>query len=136
MESGIQCLAHTAEGFRRMYENGQWTVALKNAGPSNRRENVRRLERHLATDEIFILMKGRAGMLEGRMRRDESLAVREMLMRPYEVYVIRRGTWHNTWMDEGAVFAVIENADTSYDNTDVCTFEACDVEEQDGTCEA
>lgn len=115
----IQILRHQAEGFSRLYENENWTVAWKTAAPSNCREAVTKLERHNRTDEIFILLSGNAVMMEGSVNAGVVTTLTERRMEQGCIYLIPKGTWHNTWMEPGAVFAMVENADTSYENTDV-----------------
>ena len=115
----IQILRHGAEGFARLYENENWTVALKNAGPSNCREAVVTLERHNQTDELFLLLSGNAVMMEGTVENETVTGITEKKMESGCIYLIPHGVWHNTWMEPGAKFVIIENADTSYDNTDV-----------------
>lgn len=115
----IRILRHQVEGFSRLYENKNWTVAWKTAAPSNSREAVTKLERHNKTDEIFILLSGNAVMMEGNVEAGAVTKLAERRMEQGCIYLIPKGTWHNTWMEPGAVFAMVENADTSYENTDL-----------------
>ncbi len=118
----IKKYGHTVEGFKRIYENENWTVALKNAGESNRRDHVNCLERHNCSDEIFILLTGSAVMMEGEVSNKTVVGIKEEMMELNKLYLIPQGVWHNTYMMEGARFVIIENCDTSYENTDVVEF--------------
>ena len=46
----IQSFEYTGEGMRRVYENGQWTVGIKNYKPANDKSLFNELERHNETD--------------------------------------------------------------------------------------
>lgn len=127
----IQKLDHKEEGFKRVYENDRWTLALKNAGPANRKEAVKCLECHNETDEIFILLRGNATVMEGLVESGKIKCIYETKMEVHKPYVIHQGCWHNTWMEDGAEFAIIENVETSYDNTDVLEFDQVRREEKE-----
>ena len=109
-------------GFSRVYDNERFTVALKNAASENSKGAVKCLERHNETDEIFILLEGRAWMMEAEVADGNITELIEIPMKQHVLYVIPQGVWHNTWMEDGAKFAIIENVETSYDNTDVIQF--------------
>ena len=119
----IRHYIHTGEGFARVHEAEKWTVAQKNAGPSNYRDSVHVLECHHSSDVVFVLLKGHAWMMEGVVKDGRVLEILEEPMSRYEVYLIPRGTWHNTWMEPGAMFVIMENIEVSYDNTEVLHFE-------------
>lgn len=99
------------EGYRTKYQNASWRVGM--ITPAERFENITYLERHNQTDEIFILLKGRAVLIG---REDEILYTIEL--EAGKLYCVPEGCWHNIRMYEDSVVAVIENSDTSGENTD------------------
>lgn len=54
----IESFGYTGEGMSRVYENGQWTVGIKNYKPANDKSLFNELERHNETDELFVLTAG------------------------------------------------------------------------------
>lgn len=118
----IDQIDHPGEGFARVYENSGWTLAMKNACPANGKASVTSLERHNETDEIFILLCGEAVMMEGHVKDNVVVRIEERPMFCHKAYIIPQGVWHNTYMFPGAKFVIVENVDTSYDNTDVLSF--------------
>ncbi len=68
-----------------------------------------RSERHLETDEAFVLLEGKALLIE-----DDT----EYEMEKCKVYNIKKGIWHHIVVSPDATVLVIENSNTSPDNTE------------------
>lgn len=106
------------EALKRVYENAQWTVGIKNWKPSNDREQIGNLERHNVTDELFILLDGSCTLVYV-IEEGNSLDLRTIEMKPYTVYQIPPSLWHNTIMTQDAKLLLVENSDTSMENSDL-----------------
>lgn len=113
-------------GMKRVYENNEWTVGIKNYKPANSLEGFDELERHTMSDELFVLLSGRCVLLEmneeGGRRHFHGIS-----MRPAKVYTIPRGAWHTTITETDTKLILIENADTGMANSDIMTLEASDL---------
>ena len=57
--------AYADEGFKALVNFGGWRVAVINYAERFDEANFERLERHLETDEVFILLDGRATLIVG-----------------------------------------------------------------------
>ena len=99
------------EGYRRLASGAKWTVAALNYAQRFDGRNVVDLERHNLTDEAFVLLAGEATLLVGEK-------AERVKMEPQKVYNVRAGAWHNIVVSQDARVLVVENADTSKDNTD------------------
>ena len=88
---------------------GNWRVAFLNHGDVFAKPTY--LERHLETDEAFVLLEGAATLLIGADRR-------EAVMERNRVYNVRKGVWHQIVTVPGTRCLVIENADTSLENSE------------------
>ena len=55
--------SYEGEGIQCVYDNKNWVMCIKNWKPNNDIENIRYLEVHHATDEQFVLLKGKAVLL-------------------------------------------------------------------------
>ena len=108
----IEVTAHTAEGFKVMAECGDWKVGMLRY--SERFSRLGEMERHLLTDEVFVLVSGKATLYT------ESEAV-EMEQGP--VYTVPVGVWHHIVVSEDANVIVVENRNTSIENTEKRYFE-------------
>ncbi len=88
-------------------ENGRWKVAY--LGHCERFGSLTGMERHLETDEIFVLLRGKASLYVED-------AVHEM--EAGVVYNVKKGEWHHIVVSEDAAVLVVENSDTSPENTE------------------
>ena len=66
-------------------------------------------ERHLETDEAFVLLEGSAVLYEEE---------KEYVMEKCKVYNIKKGMWHHIVVSPDAYVMVIENSNTSAENTE------------------
>ena len=98
---------HNAEGFRVMTEYGEWKVGMLRYNA--RFSRLGEMERHLLTDEVFILISGKATLYTEA----ETLA-----MESAAVYTVPAGVWHHIVVSEDASVIVVENRNTSIDNTE------------------
>ena len=108
----IEVSTHTAEGFRVMAEYGQWKVGMLHY--SKRFSHLGEMERHLLTDEVFVLVSGKASLHTDR----EAVA-----MELGAVYTVPQGVWHHIVVSVDANVIVVENKNTSIENTEKRFFE-------------
>lgn len=106
---GLEITAYDGEGYRAMIRFGGWRVALLRYAENF--DRISYLERHLNTDEVFVLLEGQATLLIGA-------AAEEERMRPGLLYRVGQGVWHNIRVSRDARVLVVENDDTSKDNSE------------------
>ena len=104
-------------GYMTKYVYDSWRVGL--ITPAERFEKITYLERHNQTDEIFILLKGKA-VLIGKNDRNE---VHTIELDNGKLYCVPKTFWHNIRIYEHSLVAVIENADTTKENTDYMDYD-------------
>lgn len=109
---------YNGEGLKRVYENEQWTVGIKNWKPANDIGQIANLERHNQTDELFVLLEGNCTLIYAN-EGDNGLELSAVPMVKGVVYQIPITLWHNTVTARDAKLLLIENSDTSMDNSDV-----------------
>lgn len=112
----ITSYSFEGEGMKRVYENADWTVGIKNYKPANDRMGIDMLERHNESDELFVLLDGSCTLIsavEGNGMSFEAAA-----MEPGRVYVIPRTLWHNTVTTKDTKMVLIEYASTGEANSD------------------
>lgn len=117
---GLDILEHDGTEYRRLVNNARWTLASLNWAPRFDEKNLIEMERHNLTDEVFVLLKGKATLLVG-----EQACRVEMV--PLKYYNIRAGIWHHIIVSEDARVLVAENADTSKDNTEYLSVETGEI---------
>lgn len=107
---------YTGEGFAPLISYGAWRVAICNALAD---EALFALQRHLETDEAFVLLAGTGAMLVagGETEVEEAHWV---TMEPLKVYNVRRNTWHAHQITAGSSLLIVENVDTGDANSVTC----------------
>ncbi len=106
------------EGMQRVFENEKWTVGIKNWKPANDITGIDCLERHNLTDELFVLVAGSCTLIYAN-EVDGGVKFGAMKMEPNKVYNIPATLWHNTITQKDTKLILIEDSNTSMDNSDI-----------------
>lgn len=101
------------EGFKPLVVYGEWLVALMNWEQRFDLGAVGKIERHNETDEVFVLIEGTSILY---VIEDEK--VRSVDMEPGAIYNVAAGTWHNVVGTKETKWLIVENNNTSYNNTE------------------
>ena len=100
------------EDFKAVVSNEKWKIGLLRY--SERFSCVSCFERHLKTDEAFVLLCGDAALY---IKNQDGIVV-ETKMELNTVYNVLKGEWHHIVVSRDATVLVIENSDTSKENTE------------------
>ena len=109
-----EVFSYEEPGYKRGITFENWTVALMNC--EDRFVNITKLERHNLTDEVFVLLCGEATLLIGE-------EAEEVAMEKNKLYNVKAGVYHATRMSEDAKLLIVENANTSRENTEYIPYE-------------
>ncbi len=99
---------YLGEDFKVAMSFEGWKIGLLRY--SQRFSKFDRLERHLLTDEAFILLSGEAVLYTDTERIDMQSCV---------VYNVPKKEWHHIVVSEDATVMVVENDNTSDKNTEI-----------------
>ena len=103
----IEVTSHDGEGFMVVNKFQGWKVGILNY--NERFSKFTEMERHLLTDEVFILIQGSAKLYT---------ETQEIEMEFSKSYNVPMGVWHHIVVSKDAKVIVIENSDTSKENTE------------------
>ena len=95
------------QDFKCVMQFEGWKIGLLRY--SERFSEYKIRERHLKTDEAFVLLQGKATLYE----EDDNFQ-----MEKCKVYNVKKGLWHHIVVSGDATVLVIENSDTSIENTE------------------
>lgn len=115
VESRLEVEAYDGPGYKPLVDFNGWRVAVANYMPKLELSRLDFLERHLETDEVFVLLQGEGGLLIGKERLPFPLE-------PGKVCNVKRGIWHRVYMTPGAKMLIVENTDTGPHNTEYHRF--------------
>lgn len=118
MQYSVKIGQYDGTGLQCMVESADWFVGIKNWKPENDIQYIDTLERHLLTDEVFILLDGKCTLLVIDENDSAKFHFQYIPMEPYKVYCIPKGAWHNTITWPGVKLALIENRNTSVENSE------------------
>lgn len=113
----VEVKNYDGEGYQALVRYGAWRVAILRFLDELNPGNIRSMERHTATDEVFILTKGRAMLITGGNEAHIS-GIQTVEMNIGEVYNIKKNTWHTLALSPDAHIIVVENDDTAVENTE------------------
>jgi len=99
------------EGYHPFIIRDGWQVAQLNSDENQKIENLSKLDVHFYTDEVFILLKGKAVLITATIE-DNTPEYELELMQAGVTYNIPKDTWHNIAMWEGSEVIIIEKSDT------------------------
>ena len=102
------------EGFSVAFKNENFKCAFIKHSESYSFGRVREMKRHNKTDEIFVLLKGKAVMLTVE---NEKFTETELIKNTASS--VMAGTWHYLALSSDAEVFVVENADTDSTNSDI-----------------
>lgn len=112
--SALEIYTWIAEGYQPLVFSGDWQVALLNWEPIFDLANLREIERHNQTDEVFFLWRGRGALF---VTTDGGIRVVDM--EPGVIYNVTRGTWHNLIAAHSASWIIVEKRDTHLHDTEI-----------------
>jgi len=118
-EKLLEVRDYTKQGYSPVIDYGRWRVAVLNYADELRCENLAAMQRHNETDEVFVLLHGRCILFLGEGT-ETVTAIHAEDMRPLKVYNVKKAVWHTHTLNEDAMVLIVENRDTTYDNSPFC----------------
>lgn len=115
----IEVLSYSEEGYKTLVSFEGWRIAFLNGSKTKfKRENMSYLERHLASDECFILLSGQCNLYIGNGQNNNVGKVSKIELEEKKIYNVKHGVWHNFTGSYDMTVLIVENADTSKQNTE------------------
>ena len=102
-------------GFDALHQFEGWKVAFVTYAEQYGELKV--LKRHLLTDETFVLINGSATLFTSQD--DQPLTKTEL--QKEQLYVVEKNTWHHLQVSKDALLVVVENSNTTKENTQTKT---------------
>jgi len=115
----IEIKDYDGYGYQSLVTHGTWRVAVLRYLDELNIENIHTMERHTATDEVFILTYGKAMLIIGG---NDALVseFQPVTMNIGNIYNIKKNTWHTVIMSKDAHIVIVENDDTNKENSETC----------------
>lgn len=107
----INKYSYNGEDFKAVFQFEGWKIGILRQ--SDRFSHTGIWERHNCTSEVFVLLSGTAVLYA-----KEKEKILEQPMEHGVVYEIPTGVWHHIVVSRDATVLVVENSNTSKENTD------------------
>lgn len=112
----IEIHRHTHPAYQPLVDYQSWRVAVLNHVETLDASQLHDMQRHDETDEVFVLLGGRCILFLGEG--DETVeAIHAVDLKPATIYNVKRGVWHNHTLTPDASVLVVENRDTTTENS-------------------
>ncbi len=109
--SGIDIYDYNGENYMAAMRYDKWLVAFLHHGDRFEEKNFSKIERHMESDEVFVLLEGEATLVIGK-------ELNKVKMHPHKIYNVPKGVWHHIFTKEGAKVLIVENENTSAENSE------------------
>jgi len=120
--SPLQVYSWDGLGYQPLLFSDGWQVAILNWEPAADFAQCHEIERHLNTDEVFVLLRGRAMLFVSPAQGAETEASGHLHCEdilPGMIYNVPRGVWHNLIATRDASWIIVENRDTHLQDTEI-----------------
>jgi len=115
-ETLLEVREYAGEGYQPLIDFEAWRVAILRFHPELLPHNLDTMQRHDETDEVFVLLTGRCILFLGEGT-DEVAGIFAQDMEPLKLYNVKRGAWHTHTLSDDASVLIVENRDTTLDNS-------------------
>lgn len=119
MKNLLSLTHYDGAGIGGTVEGDAYTILLLNYLPRLSPDKIADMQRHLETDESFILLQGKAVLFaaEGEEKPGE---LEHYVLEPGVIYTVPRNIWHTQAMTEDAKILLVENSGTVAENSPRC----------------
>ena len=122
-ESLLEIRDYDGEGFKPLIFFDSWRVAMLRYIDELQADRIVSMERHMETDEVFVLLRGRGTLILG----GNGSKCEGALPQPMEIgrlYNVKRLAWHTVLLSQEASVLLVENHDTDEHNSEYDTLSA------------
>lgn len=112
----IEVSEYVEEGYKPVVDYKTWRVAVLNYIDELLPSQIKAMQKHDETDEIFVLLSGKCILFSGG-NSDEIGEVEAINLEPLKIYNVKRSVWHTHTLSEGASVLIVENVDTGDHNS-------------------
>ena len=110
--------SYEGNGYKPVVDYMEWRVAMLNYCEELEVQNLKTMQKHMESDEVFILLKGNCKLFVGG--NGESIKeIDAIQMEAMKLYNVKRGVWHTHTLDREGSVLIVENRNTGNSNSPV-----------------
>lgn len=124
----IDIVSYEGEGYQPVIDYMSWRVAILRYCEELEVQNLKTMQKHNESDEVFVLLAGNCTLFTGGTG-EVIHNVDGVAMEPMKLYNVKRGVWHTHTLDREATVLIVENRDTSDLNSPTLKLDTSQIEE-------
>jgi ureidoglycolate hydrolase len=113
----LEILDFSGEGYKPLVDYEEWRVAFLRYIDDLHPAQIKEMERHTLTDEVFVLIRGQGVLLLG----EAGIHVDRISPQTLEfgkIYNVKKNVWHAILLSKDATVLLVENSNTGRDNSE------------------
>lgn len=118
MNDHIEKVAFPDSCYKPIIDFESWRVAVLRFCDDLIPEKIENMQKHLETDEVFVLISGSCNLYSAGTG-DLPGEIIKVPMEMHKGYNVKKGVWHTHTLSEDAAVLIVENQDTSDDNSPI-----------------
>lgn len=112
----IEIREYTEPGYAPVVDYETWRVAVLNDCEELEVPNLKTMQKHLLSDEVFVLLKGSLTLFTGG-NGEEVGTISSTTLEPCKCYNVKAGVWHTHTLEKGSSVLIVENRNTNDSNS-------------------
>ncbi|PKK91580.1 MAG: hypothetical protein CVV62_00905 [Tenericutes bacterium HGW-Tenericutes-7] len=104
-------------GYEKLFHHRDWRVAVLNYIDELEIDALKYMEAHNLTDEVFVLLEGSCHLFFAEVIHDEIKSICALNLEKHKVYKIPAGIFHTHTLSHDAKLLIIEEENTSDQNS-------------------
>ena len=116
-EALLEIRDYDGDGYKPLIDYGAWRVAFLRYLDDLHPDRINSMERHIETDEVFVLLKGRGVLIMGGNGAEVG-EIYSQAMENGKLYNVKQLAWHTILLSPDATVLLVENCDTDRHNSE------------------
>jgi hypothetical protein len=116
-------------GYHPVVDYGAWRVAILNYIDELLPQNIDNVQQHSETDEVFVLLSGQCILFTADVEGETVGSICACPMEPGKIYNVPKGLYHTHTLTPGTHVLIVENVDTTLENSPKILLSQTDREE-------
>ena len=112
----VEICEFTGPGYKPLIDFSKWRVAILNYIDEIHPESIENMERHIESDEVFVLIKGQGILFLGEGVQSV-VKIHLQVMEPGMIYNVKQSVWHSVVLSLNGSVLIVENRNTGRANS-------------------